>query len=182
MFDVADDPDNYRLEIEQADVEMFADGILARKVFSRETGVDNGGRGRTLVVARIKETAALERNAHGLRIAGSDEIEQRERHFVLVGGFRLSFDPKGNFGAAGHGERATHQRNALDTGNILKTAQGLAVFGAKLVGGDIGRRGERHVIRQHLARIESGMTIRPAPINNARAIAISTMTKTLCVR
>src|SRR5260370_974106 len=138
-------------------MKALPDGILAGEIFSREAGIDDGGHGRTLVVAGIEETAALQRNAHSLRIGVSHEIEQRERHFVLVGGFRLSFDPKGNFGVAGHGQRAAHQGNALDTGNILKSAQCLAGFHAKLAGSDVRGRGERHVIREHLARIESGI-------------------------
>src|SRR6266403_2101473 len=157
VLDVAGDTDNFRLQVQQADVEVFAYRILAGKMFSGETGIDDGDHGSVLVVPYVEEAAPLQRNAHGRRVPGGHQIEQRERHLVLVSGFGLPFDPKGNLGVAGHGKRAAHHRNVFNARNTLKLPQALAIFRTKLAGRNVRRGSERNVIGQDAASIESGI-------------------------
>src|SRR5881296_1545883 len=114
---------------------MFSNGILIRKIFARETGVDERDCGSVLAILLGEGAAALDGNAHGLVVARIDKIEERERHVVIIWGLGLAFEPERNLGVSGHRQRAAHERNRFHAANALELAQILAVHGAKLVGG-----------------------------------------------
>ena len=128
MFDVADDADDFRLNIEQPDVDALADGIDVRKIFARERRVNHRDSGRMFVVAVTQEAPALNRNAHGLLIRRRHQIKKRKRHIVLVGGRRLAFEPERNFGIAGHGQRAADHGDGFHSGDAFELPQAFSRY------------------------------------------------------
>jgi len=67
-------------------VDVFADGILARKISLRKAFVYHHHARRVLVVSVGKETAAQQRYLHQLQIVGLNPITQRQRQVRLMFG------------------------------------------------------------------------------------------------
>ena len=87
--------DDFGLHIELLQMDALPDGIFMREPGARKNVVDVDHSGGVLVVLRSDEAAALESDSHGLLETGFDQIIHRLRHFVVIGGLRLAFDPEG---------------------------------------------------------------------------------------
>jgi len=68
---------------------VLADGICAREVLFCESFADYGDIGRSAGIAISKVAAAKQRDAHGLKVAGTDERVLRPVEFVR----RRAFNP-----------------------------------------------------------------------------------------
>src|SRR5258708_4681464 len=152
---VTHNANDLRLHIEQTDVEVFSDGVLIRKIFARESSVNQGYGGSMLVIALRKRTAAFDRNAHSPVIVRIHQVKERKRHVVIVRGLGLAFKPERNFRISGHWQRTTHHGNRFHAANALKLPQGFTVHGAKLIrlSSRIGGRGDRE--GEDVMRIET---------------------------
>src|SRR6267142_785145 len=63
VLDVTHNADNFRLDIQQPDVDALSDRIDVRKIFARKRSVDYRDGGRVFVITIVEETPALNRNA-----------------------------------------------------------------------------------------------------------------------
>ena len=72
----------------------FADGILVRKILTREIFIDHHHRGRFFVVVGVKKSPAEQRYPHRVQIVRVRVIERAIVSFRLVRGLRLSFQPE----------------------------------------------------------------------------------------
>src|SRR5271156_38322 len=97
MLHVADDSDNLRLSIHDADVDALADRILIGEIFARETFINHDHRRRMFVIVLCEKTPAVQWNSHRAQIIGSGEIEKRLLHLTLTGRLGLPTEPKWKF-------------------------------------------------------------------------------------
>ena len=103
----------------------------------------------------VTKRPALESDSHGLLETRFDQIKHRLRHFVIVGGLRLAFDPEWQRRVVNHRAGAERDGNSLHAGNRSHLVVELAQAGASFGGGGGGRRRHRQTEGDGVAGIES---------------------------
>ena len=102
MLDVAYHPYDFRLKIQERQIDVLPDRVLIWEIGMREVRIHQHDYRRMLVIPIRKLPSALERNSHGILILGRHKVEQRKGHFLFCRRFRLSFYPERQFRIARH--------------------------------------------------------------------------------
>src|SRR6516162_3671031 len=140
------------------DSDVLTDGVLTRKIFLRETAVNDGNLFRALIVRICDKAPSQQRNTHSLQVFWFDDVFQSARVVRLARGLRLALRPEADLVIALHGMRPPMQRRVLDSGDT----QDRGVYRTKLSANGIRRlicqRGTRFDAKgEHIVRIESGV-------------------------
>src|SRR5271170_4383350 len=116
-----------------------------------------------LIVLIRKKTSTLERNPHGLQIAGFHDVVEGPVQVILARGFGFAFQPECHLVVAAHRESAPGLRNCFHS----RDRRHLAVKFTESSANGLRRRAhhrwwKRKTHRQYISRIETGIDI-PKP-------------------